>query len=467
MPDKWEYPWYAAWDLAFHCIPLALVDPDFAKQQLTLLVREWYMHPNGQLPAYEWQLSDVNPPVHAWAAFRVYRIERRVAGRADRAFLEAIFHKLMLNFTWWVNRKDTDGRNVFEGGFLGLDNVGVFDRSKPLPGGGVLEQADATAWMGMYCLNMLDIALELARENPSYQDVANKFFEHFLNIAHAMHHIAGQNVSLWDEEDGFYYDVMRRPTGESFPVRVRSIVGLTPLFATATLEPETMERFPAFWRRARWFLEARPELGHHCEILDVPGHNERRLLSLVERDKLPRVLERVLSEEEFLSPYGVRSLSRAHARDPFVTRIDGQEYRVDYEPAESRTGLFGGNSNWRGPVWLPVNYLLVESLQRLHHYYGDALRVRCPTQGGREMTLWEVSTELSRRLIGLFVAGADGRRPAHGPSERVQRDPHFKDLVTFYEYFHGDTGEGLGARAQTGWTALVAKLLEQSRLWRA
>ena len=466
MPDKWEYPWYAAWDLAFHCIPLALVDPDFAKQQLTLLVREWYMHPNGQLPAYEWQLSDVNPPVHAWAAFRVYRIERRVAGRADRAFLEAIFHKLMLNFTWWVNRKDTDGRNVFEGGFLGLDNVGVFDRSKPLPGGGVLEQADATAWMGMYCLNMLDIALELARENPSYQDVANKFFEHFLNIAHAMHHIAGQNVSLWDEEDGFYYDVMRRPTGESFPVRVRSIVGLTPLFATATLEPETIERFPAFWRRARWFLENRPELGHHCEILDLPGHNERRLLSLVEREKLPRVLERVLSEEEFLSPYGVRSLSRAHARDPFVMRIDGQEHRVDYEPAESRTGLFGGNSNWRGPVWLPVNYLLVESLQRLHHYYGDALRVRCPTQGGREMTLWEVSTELSRRLIALFVAGPDGRRPAHGSSERVQRDPHFKDLVTFYEYFHGDTGEGLGARAQTGWTALVAKLLEQSRLWR-
>jgi hypothetical protein len=467
MPDKWEYPWYAAWDLAFHCIPLALVDPEFAKQQLTLLVREWYMHPNGQIPAYEWQLSDVNPPVHAWAALRVYRIERRVAGRADRAFLESIFLKLMLNFTWWVNRKDAGGRNVFEGGFLGLDNVGVFDRSKPLPGGGVLEQADATAWMGMYCLNMLDIALELARENPSYQDVANKFFEHFLNIAHAMHHIAGQNVSLWNERDGFYYDVMRRPTGESFPVRVRSIVGLTPLFATATLEPETMERFPAFWRRARWFLENRPELVRHCEILDVPGHRERRLLALVERDQLPRVLERVLSEAEFLSPYGVRSLSKAHGREPFVLHLEGQEHRVDYEPGESRTGLFGGNSNWRGPVWLPVNYLLIESLQRLHHYYGDSLKVECPSGSGRKMTLWEVSTELSRRLIALFVAGADGRRPAHGPSDRVQHDPFFRDHVTFYEYFHGDTGEGLGARAQTGWTALVAKLLEQSRLWRA
>jgi hypothetical protein len=465
MPDKWEYPWYAAWDLAFHCIPLALVDPAFAKQQLTLLVREWYMHPSGQLPAYEWQLGDVNPPVHAWAAYRVYQIERRTTGRADREFLESIFLKLMLNFTWWVNRKDAGGRNVFEGGFLGLDNIGVFDRSKPLPGGGVLEQADATSWMGMYCLNMLDIALELARENASYQDVANKFFEHFLLIAHAMNHIAGSDVSLWDDADGFYYDVMRRPSGESFPMRVRSMVGLSPLFAVSTLEPDTVERFPAFWRRARWFLENRPELSQHCPMMDVPGQRERRLLSLVSRDKLPRLLSRMLSEDEFLSPHGIRSLSRAHAEAPYEVTLDGQVYRVEYEPAESRTGLFGGNSNWRGPVWFPVNYLVIESLQRLNHYYGDSLPVECPTGSGTSMTLSEVAAELSRRLIALFLVGPDGRRPAHGPRDLVQRDPRFRDLVTFYEYFHGETGEGLGARAQTGWTALVAKLLEQSRLW--
>jgi hypothetical protein len=466
MPDKWEYPWYAAWDLAFHCIPLALVDPEFAKQQLTLLVREWYMHPNGQLPAYEWQLGDVNPPVHAWAAYRVYRIERRTTGRADRAFLESIFLKLMLNFTWWVNRKDTVGRNVFEGGFLGLDNIGVFDRSKPLPGGGTLEQADATSWMGMYCLNMLDIALELARESPSYQDVANKFFEHFLLIAQATNHIAGEDVRLWDEQDGFYYDVMRRPSGESFPVRVRSMVGLTPLFAVATLEPESLDRFGAFWRRARWFLQNRPELLEHCPMMDVPGQGQRRLLALVERGRLGRLLSRMLSEDEFLSPYGIRSLSRAHAQSPYELVIEGATHRVEYEPAESRTGLFGGNSNWRGPIWMPVNYLVIESLQRLHHYYGDSLKVQCPTGSGRWMTLWEVANELSRRLIALFAIGPDGRRPGHGSRELVQRDPHFKDHLSFYEYFNGDTGEGLGARTQTGWTALVAKLLEQSRLWR-
>jgi hypothetical protein len=465
MPDKWEYPWYAAWDLAFHCIPLALVDPEFAKQQLTLLVREWYMHPNGQIPAYEWQLGDVNPPVHAYAALRVYQIERRVTGRADRTFLESTFLKLMLNFTWWVNRKDTAGRNVFEGGFLGLDNIGLFDRSKPLPGGGVLEQADATSWMGIYCLNMLDIALELARENASYQDVANKFFEHFLLIAHAMNHIAGQNVSLWDEQDGFYYDVMRRPTGESFPVRVRSMVGLTPLFGVTTLEPDTVERFGAFWRRARWFLQNRPELADHCPLMEVPGRRERRLLSLVDQEKLVRVLSRMLDETEFLSPYGVRSLSRAHAERPYELRIDGQSFRVDYEPAESRTGLFGGNSNWRGPVWMPVNYLVIEALQRLAHYYGETLKVECPTGSGSYLTLWEVAAELSRRLIALFTAGKGGVRPANAARHPLQRDAQFRDHVTFYEYFHGDTGEGLGARAQTGWTALIAKLLEQSRLW--
>jgi hypothetical protein len=465
MPDKWEYPWYAAWDLAFHCVPLAIVDPEFAKQQLLLLTREWYMHPSGQLPAYEWQLGDVNPPVHAWAAYRVYQIERRTTGRADRAFLESVFLKLMLNFTWWVNRKDAGGRNVFEGGFLGLDNIGVFDRSKPLPGGGVLEQADATSWMGMYCLNMLDIALELSRENASYQDVANKFFEHFLLIAHAMNHIAGGDVSLWDDTDGFYYDVMRRPSGESFPVRVRSMVGLTPLFAVSILEPDTVDRFPSFWRRARWFLQNRPELAQYCPMMEVPGQRARRLLSLTSRETLARLLSRMLSETEFLSPHGIRSLSRAHAAAPYELELGGQRHRVDYEPAESRTGMFGGNSNWRGPVWFPVNYLVIESLQRLHHYYGESFKVECPTGSGRWMTLWEVAAELSSRLIGLFLEGPDGRRPAHG-AHAIHLDPHFRDHVTFYEYFNGDTGEGHGARAQTGWTALVAKLIDQSRLWR-
>jgi hypothetical protein len=466
MPDKWEYPWFAAWDLAFHCIPMVLVDPEFAKSQLTLLVREWYMHPNGQIPAYEWQLSDVNPPVHAWAALRVYQIERRMTGRADRAFLEGIFLKLMLNFTWWVNRKDTAGRNVFEGGFLGLDNIGLFDRSKPLPGGGVLEQADATSWMGMYCLNMLDIALELAKESPGYQDVANKFFEHFLMIARAMNHMGGRSRGLWDEEDGFYYDVMKRPSGESFPLRVRSMVGLSPLFAIATLEPDTVHSSPAFWKRARWFLQNRPELGEHCTLMEVPGRGKRRLLALVEGDRLRRVLARMLDEREFLSPYGIRSLSRAHAEQPYVITIGGEAFRVEYEPSESRTGLFGGNSNWRGPVWLPVNYLVIESLQRLHHYYGESFTVECPTGSGRKMHLGKVAEELSRRLVSLFVSDADGKRPANGPRERVQRDPLFKDQLAFYEYFHGETGEGLGARAQTGWTALIAKLIEQSRLWK-
>jgi hypothetical protein len=464
IPDKWEYPWYAAWDLAFHCIPLALVDPEFAKQQLTLLLREWYMHPSGQIPAYEWQLGDVNPPVHAWAAYRVYQIERRTTGRADRGFLESVFLKLMLNFTWWVNRKDAAGRNVFEGGFLGLDNIGVFDRSKPLPGGGTLEQADATSWMGMYCLNMLDIALELARESPSYQDVANKFFEHFLLIAHAMNHIAGEDVRLWDEHDGFYYDVMRPPSGVSFPVRIRSMVGLTPLFAVTTLEPETTGRNAAFWKRARWLLENRPELAEYCPLVEVPGQRARRLLSLVSREQLPRLLARMLSETEFLSPYGVRSLSRAHAQEPYELAVDGEVRRVSYEPAESRSGIFGGNSNWRGPVWLPVNYLVIESLQRFHYYYGDGLRVECPTGSGHWMSLWQVAAELSQRLIGLFRRGPDGWRPADGADRAVE--PCATDCVTFYEYFHGDTGRGLGARTQTGWTALVAKLLEQSRLWR-
>ncbi len=465
VPDKWEYPWYAAWDLAFHCIPFALVDPDFAKQQLTLLLREWYMHPNGELPAYEWSFSDVNPPVHAWAALRVYQIDRRAAGHADRTFLEGVFHKLMLNFTWWVNRKDAAGNNVFQGGFLGLDNIGVFDRSNALPEGGMLEQADATSWMGMYCLNLLTMALELAKENPSYQDVATKYFEHFLFIAHAMRSGAGEGIQLWDEEDGFFYDVLRHPDGSCVPLRVRSMVGIIPLFAVETLEPTVMDRYPAFVKRMRWFTENRPELARSVVRIDDEGSGGRRLLSILDRDKLVRVLSRVLDENEFLSPYGVRALSRAYKDHPYAVRIGAAWNRVDYEPAESSTGLFGGNSNWRGPVWFPVNYLLIESLQKFHHYYGDTLRVECPTGSGNLMTLWEVAAELSKRLTKLFLRGPDGRRPADGVSERCRSDPDFRDYVTFYEYFNGDTGEGLGASHQTGWTALVAKLLQQSPLW--
>jgi hypothetical protein len=466
VPDKWEYPWYAAWDLAFHCIPIALVDPDFAKQQLTLLLREWYMHPNGELPAYEWSFSDVNPPVHAWAALRVYQIDRRAAGHADRPFLEGVFHKLMLNFTWWVNRKDTAGNNVFQGGFLGLDNIGVFDRSNALPAGGMLEQADATSWMGMYCLNLLTISLELAKENPSYQDVATKYFEHFLFIAHAMRSGAGEGIKLWDEEDGFFYDVLRHPDGSCFPLRVRSMVGIIPLFAVETLEPTAMDRFPAFVKRMRWFIENRPELARSVVCIDDEGSGGRRLLSILDREKLVRVLSRVLDEKEFLSPYGVRALSREHKDHPYVANIGGAWNRVEYEAAESSTGLFGGNSNWRGPIWFPVNFLLIESLQKFHHYYGDSLRVECPTGSGNMMTLWQVACELSERLTKLFLRGPDGRRPADGESERNRSDPDFRDYVTFYEYFNGDTGEGLGASHQTGWTALVAKLLQQSPLWK-
>jgi hypothetical protein len=466
VPDKWEYPWYAAWDLAFHTIPLSLVDPDFAKGQLTLLLREWYMHPNGELPAYEWSFSDVNPPVHAWAALRVYQIDRRKAGVADRAFLEGVFLKLMLNFTWWVNRKDAQGNNVFEGGFLGLDNIGVFDRSTPLPDGGLLEQADATSWMGMYCLNLLKMALELAKDSPSYQDVATKFFEHFLFISHAMRKGASGGIQLWDEEDGFFYDVLRYPDGTAGPLRLRSMVGIIPLFAVDTLEPSAMERYPAFVKRMRWFIENRPELAQHLAGIDDQGAGGRRLLSIVGRTKLVRILSRVLDENEFLSPYGVRALSRAHKDHPYVAHIGGTERRVDYEPAESSTGLFGGNSNWRGPVWFPVNYLLIESLQKFYHYYGDDLRVECPTGSGRMMNLWEVACELSDRMTRLFLRGPDGRRPADGARERPFSDPQFRDYVRFYEYFHGDTGEGLGASHQTGWTALVAKLLQQSPLWK-
>ncbi len=467
MPDKWEYPWYAAWDLAFHCIPMALVDVDYAKQQLQLLLREWYMHPNGQLPAYEWNFGDVNPPVHAWAALRVYQIERRTTGHADHQFLESVFHKLMLNFTWWVNRKDAAGNNVFEGGFLGLDNIGVFDRSNALPAGGTLEQADSTSWMGMYCLNLLAMALELARVNASYQDVANKFFEHFLYIAHAMNDFAGEGIALWDEEDGFYYDVLHLPNGPSIPMRLRSMVGIIPLFAVATLDDSVLQKFPAFEKRARWFLSNRPEYAQHLAVsLDERGTSQRRLLSLVDRDRLKRVLARLLDEKEFLSPHGIRSLSAKHRDEPYEANIAGTNHRVGYEPGESSSGIFGGNSNWRGPIWFPVNYLLIESLQKFHYYYGDDFVVECPTGSGVKMNLWEVASEISRRLVSLYLVDGDGLRPAHGADDRAQHDPHFRNWITFYEYFHGDNGSGLGASHQTGWTALVAKLLDQSPRWR-
>jgi hypothetical protein len=461
MPDKWEYPWYAAWDLAFHCIPLALVDPDFAKAQLILFLREWYMHPNGQIPAYEWALGDVNPPVHAWAALRIYQIERRLRGTADRVFLEKIFQKLLLNFTWWVNRKDAEGKNVFQGGFLGLDNIGVFDRSAPLPGGGHLEQSDGTSWMGMYCLNMLAIALELAKDNPVYEDVASKFFEHFAYIAHATHDLGGEGLSLWDEDDGFYYDVLHTD-GYHRQLKIRSMVGLIPLFAVQTLEPEVIGKLPAFRRRMEWFIENRPELREHVDELPGPRGGTRRLLSIVTRRQLPRVLRFMLDEAEFLSPHGIRAVSQVHREQPYTLTVDGMEHRVDYEPAESSSGLFGGNSNWRGPVWFPVNYLLIESLQKFHQFYRDALTVPFPTGSDRILDLWEVAAELSRRLARTFLTGVDGRRPVHGGAEKFQRDPHWKDLLLFYEYFHGDNGAGIGASHQTGWTALVAKLLQQS-----
>jgi Mannosylglycerate hydrolase MGH1-like glycoside hydrolase domain len=459
MPDKWEYPWYAAWDLAFHCLPLAMVDPEFAKAQLILFLREWYVHPNGQIPAYEWAFGDVNPPVHAWAVWRVYKIDRRVSGVADRPFLERAFHKLLLNFTWWVNRKDARGNNVFEGGFLGLDNIGVFDRSAPLPGGGHLEQSDGTSWMAMYCLNMLAIALELSAENPAYEDVASKFFEHFVYIARAMNDL-GDGLTLWDEADGFYYDVLHMP-GDARQLKVRSMVGLIPLFAVETLEPEIVDRLPGFRRRMQWFIDNRPEFRGHVTTTVGAGGGERRLLSIVQRPQLLRVLGYMLDLEEFLSPHGIRALSRWHREHPYVLAIDGTEHRVDYEPGESTTGLFGGNSNWRGPIWFPVNYLLIESLQKFHHFYGDDLKVECPTGSSRLFNLWDVATELSRGLTRLFLRGHNGRRPIYGDCARFQQDPHWRDLILFSECFHGDEGRGIGASHQTGWTGLVAKLIEQ------
>ena len=462
MPDKWEYPWYAAWDLAFHTIPLALVDPDFAKDQLVLFLREWYMHPNGQLPAYEWAFGDVNPPVHAWAAWRVYKIDKRTRGTGDRLFLERVFQKLLLNFTWWVNRKDPDGRNIFQGGFLGLDNIGVFDRSATLPAGDHIEQSDATAWMAMFSLNMLAIALELAQDNAAYEDMASKFFEHFLRIAEAMSSGIGvEGVDLWSETDGFFYDVLHTPDGGR-QMKVRSVVGLVPLFSAHVVEPEVLARLPRFARRMQWFLENRPDLARLVTAQPVDDLTNRRLLALVGPDRLTRVLRTMLDEREFLSPFGIRALSRYHIDHPYLLEINGRIHRVDYEPAESSSGFFGGNSNWRGPIWFPMNFLIVEALQRFDHFYRGDLKVEMPTGSGQFMTLWEAACDLSRRLTRIFLRDGDGRRPAHGGAERFTTGPHWRDLVLFYEYFHGDNGAGVGASHQTGWTGLVAKLLQQS-----
>ncbi|HWB81415.1 MAG TPA: hypothetical protein VG755_40915 [Nannocystaceae bacterium] len=461
MPDKWEYPWYASWDLAFHCLPLAVIDPDFAKAQLVLLTREWYMHPSGQLPAYEWAFDDVNPPVHAWASWRVFKIDQKRRGDAgDLAFLESVFHKLMLNFTWWVNRKDNEGRNIFQGGFLGLDNIGVFDRSAPLPTGGFINQSDGTSWMAMYSLNLMRIALELAQHNNVYEDIATKFFEHFLHIAEAMTDgCVDDGAGLWDESDRFYYDVLSLPGQGRIPLRVRSLVGLIPMCAVEVLDPVLLEKLPGFRERLEWVLAHRPELAQLVSRWHEPGLGERRLLSLLRGHRLKRLLSRMLDPAEFLSEFGVRSLSAWHRDHPYRLEIPGGEATVSYQPGESTTGLFGGNSNWRGPIWFPINYLLIESLQKFHHYYGDDFKVECPTGSGEFLTLAQIADFISARLVKIFLRDANGRRPVDGPSPRLD----FGELVLFYEYFHGDDGRGVGASHQTGWTGLVAKLLQPRR----
>ena len=463
MPDKWEYPWYATWDLAFHCIPLAEVDPDFAKRQLMLFTREWYMDPNGALPAYEWSFGDVNPPVHAWATYRVYLIDAEQNGTPDRAFLEGVFHKLVLNFTWWVNRKDEDERNVFQGGFLGLDNISLFDRSAQLPTGGHIDQSDGTAWMGFFSLTLMKISLELAKENPVYQGLATKFFEHFLRIASAMTDRRGHGHTLWHEEDGFFYDSLHLPDDSTVPLKVRSLVGLIPLFVVETIEPEIFATMPDFKRRVEWFLKNRPLLAGDLAMVDVTDPEHACLTTVVDHDRLRSILGYMLDEDEFLSPYGIRSVSKVHEANPFRMDVGDQTFEVGYWPAESKSGLFGGNSNWRGPIWFPINYLIIEGLQRFHRYYGDSFKVECPTGSGNMATLDEVAKELSRRLTQLFTRNKMGERPAYGGERTLQDDPHWKDHILFYEYFHGDNGAGLGASHQTGWTGLVADLLQQRR----
>jgi hypothetical protein len=461
MPDTWEFPWFAAWDLAFHCVVFALVDAQFAKDQLVLMLREWYTHPNGQIPAYEWNFSDVNPPVHAWAALRVFQIEQAKTGKGDFKFLERVFHKLLLNFNWWVNRKDAEGNNIFQGGFLGLDNIGIFDRNAPLPPGWGLGQADGTSWMAMYCLNMLTIALHLATQDPVYEDVATKFWEHFIYIAYAIQRPDQPEKGLWDEEDGFFYDNLRTLEGRNLPIRVRSMVGLIPLTAVAMGDSKLIDRFPSFKRRMEWFARYRKDLTDASASLTKQGADARLMMSVVKPEQLRRVLARMLDENEFLSPFGLRSVSKCYRDHPYELLAEGTSHRLDYEPGESRTHLFGGNSNWRGPVWFPTNALIIESLQRYHQYFGDAFQVECPTGSGKRMTLLEVSRELARRLSRIFLPDASGRRPVAGGYEIFWRDPHWKDLVLFHEYFHGDSGAGLGASHQTGWTGLIAKVLDE------
>ena len=468
LPDTWEFPWFASWDLAFHTLPLALIDPEFAKRQLVLLTREWYMHPNGQLPAYEWAFGDVNPPVHAWGAWRVYTIDRKQRGLTrkdpgDVKFLERVFQKLLMNFTWWVNRKDENGRNIFQGGFLGLDNIGVFDRSQPLPTGGYLEQSDGTSWMAMYALNLLKISLELAQYNSVYEDIASKFFEHFLSIAQAMNHPAGGEAPLWDEEDGLFYDHVHLPDGSGFPLRIHSMVSLIPLYAVEVIDADLLDKFSGFGSRFRWFMENRPELTANVSRHLDEQRGGKLMLSIVDEGQLRRMLHKMLDEKEFLSPYGIRSLSKYHDAHPYELDINGTKYTVDYNPGESKTGLFGGNSNWRGPIWMPVNYLIIESLQKFHYYFGDDFKVECPTGSGQMMTLWEVSEELSRRLERIFRRDpATGHRAVFGPYQKFQHDPHWNGHPFFHEYFHADEGRGCGASHQTGWTGLIAKLFQQT-----
>ncbi len=463
MPDKWEYPWFAAWDLAFHCISFSLVDASFAKNQLQLLTKEWYMHPNGQLPAYEWAFSDVNPPVHAWATWRVYSIDKRNNdNNGDIPFLESVFHKLLMNFTWWVNRKDEEGNNIFEGGFLGLDNIGVFDRSAPLPTGGEMEQSDGTSWMAMYSLNLMRIALELACYNPVYQDMATKFFEHFLYIAGAMASMGDSSMGLWDDTDQFFYDALKLPNKEMIKLRVRSMVGLIPLFAVEVLDHVILDAVPEFAKRLDWFLNNRPDLASLVSRWQEKSEGEKHLLSLLRGHRMKKILQRMLDESEFFSDYGIRAVSKYHDKHPYEFWLQDTCFSVHYTPAESTTNLFGGNSNWRGPIWMPVNYLLVESLQRFHYYYGNDFKLECPTGSGVYMTLNEVADEISKRLSALFLS-KDGRRPFLGDNEKMQTDPHFNNYILFYEYFHGDNGRGVGASHQTGWTGLVAKLLQPKR----
>ncbi len=462
VPDKWEYPWYATWDLAFHCIPLSMVDPEFAKEQLILFTREWFMHPNGQLPAYEWNFSDVNPPVHAWATWRVFKIDQKLQGKPDTDFLERVFHKLLLNFTWWVNKKDHDGHNIFQGGFLGLDNIGVFDRSSVLPTGGHLDQSDGTSWMAMFSLNMLRISLELSKTKPIYQDLATKFFEHFLYIAQSMTNMGCEGVGLWDDEDEFYYDALHFDDS-ILRLKIRSVVGLIPLFAVEVLEPDLMKQAPEFEARLNWFLTNKPEMANLISRWKEKGSGERSLLSLLRGHRMKMLLKRMLDETEFLSDYGIRALSKFYEQNPYELYLNGKRFVVKYTPGESDSALFGGNSNWRGPIWFPVNFLIIESLQRFHHYYGDDFKIECPTNSGKFLTIKEVADEISNRVSKIFLKNENGLRPVFNYNSKIQNDPHFKDYIFFHEYFHGDNGRGVGASHQSGWTGLIAKILQPKK----